>query len=42
MLLGKRAWSAKIPFGPYLALGALVWMFFGTALVSWYAGLLAP
>ncbi len=42
MLLGKRAWSAKIPFGPYLALGALVWMFFGAQLVTWYVGLLAP
>lgn len=42
MLLGRRAWSAKIPFGPYLALGALVWMFFGGWLVAWYAGFLAP
>jgi len=42
MLLGRREWSAKIPFGPYLALGALVWMFFGARLVAWYAGLLAP
>ena len=42
MLLRRRAWSAKIPFGPYLALGALVWMFFGGRLVAWYAGLLAP
>ncbi|MBA3963999.1 MAG: prepilin peptidase [Chthoniobacterales bacterium] len=41
MALGRRAWSAKIPFGPYLALGALVWMFFGTFLVNWYAGLLS-
>ena len=42
MLFGHRAWSAKIPFGPYLALGALLWMFFGLRLVAWYAGLLAP
>jgi leader peptidase (prepilin peptidase) / N-methyltransferase len=42
MLFGRREWSAKIPFGPYLALGALVWMFFGRQLVAWYAGLLAP
>lgn len=42
MLLGQRAWSAKIPFGPYLALGALLWMFFGLRLVAWYAGLLSP
>jgi leader peptidase (prepilin peptidase)/N-methyltransferase len=42
MLFGKRAWSAKIPFGPYLAVGALIWMFFGTRLVTWYADVLAP
>ena len=38
---GRREWSAKIPFGPYLALGALVWMFFGARLVAWYVGMLA-
>jgi len=42
MGLGKRAWSAKIPFGPYLALGAIIWMFFGARLTAWYIGLLAP
>ena len=41
MLLGKRGLSARIPFGPYLALGALVWMFFGAQIVAWYAGFLA-
>ncbi|MEQ1860830.1 MAG: prepilin peptidase, partial [Chthoniobacteraceae bacterium] len=34
--LGKREWSAKIPFGPYLSLGALVWIFAGPQLVAWY------
>jgi leader peptidase (prepilin peptidase)/N-methyltransferase len=42
LLLGRREWSAKIPFGPYLALGALIWMFFGGQLIAWYVGLLAP
>ncbi len=40
ILLGHRAWSARIPFGPYLALAALIWMFFGQRLISWYFGLL--
>jgi len=42
LVLGKRVWSAKLPFGPYLALGALIWMFFGDELVRWYTGLLNP
>jgi leader peptidase (prepilin peptidase) / N-methyltransferase len=42
LLVGKRVWSAKLPFGPYLAFGALIWMFFGEALVSWYTTLLNP
>ncbi|MDB6152256.1 MAG: Peptidase domain protein [Chthoniobacteraceae bacterium] len=36
ILIGKREWSSKIPFGPYLALGALIWFFFGPDLVAWY------
>jgi leader peptidase (prepilin peptidase)/N-methyltransferase len=36
ILLNKRHWSAKIPFGPYLALGALIWMFTGPEIVQWY------
>lgn len=40
LVIGKRVWSAKLPFGPYLAGGALIWMFFGNALVRWYADLL--
>jgi leader peptidase (prepilin peptidase)/N-methyltransferase len=42
LIIGRRVWSAKLPFGPYLALGALVWMFFGPAFVGWYLGLLTP
>ena len=36
ILARRREWSAKIPFGPYLALGALIWMFAGTEIVHWY------
>jgi len=42
LLVGQRVWSAKIPFGPYLAFGALIWMFFGESLLVWYLGLLNP
>ena len=42
LVVGKRVWSAKLPFGPYLAFGAVTWMFFGDAFVRWYLGLLSP
>jgi len=42
ILIGRREWSARIPFGPYLALGALVWIFFGPALLAAYWNLVAP
>jgi leader peptidase (prepilin peptidase)/N-methyltransferase len=40
LVFGRRAWSAKIPFGPYLAIGAMIWMFFGTEILDWYTRLL--
>jgi leader peptidase (prepilin peptidase) / N-methyltransferase len=40
LIVGKRVWSAKLPFGPYLAFGAVSWMFFGDTFLRWYAGLL--
>ncbi len=42
LVVGKRVWSAKLPFGPYLAFGALTWIFFGDAFLGWYIGLLNP
>jgi len=41
LLVGKRVWSAKLPFGPYLAFGAVIWLFFGNFLTRWYAGLIS-
>ena len=40
--VGRREWSTKIPFGPYLALGALLWLFAGPELVRWYWSLTQP
>ncbi len=42
LVIGKRVWSAKLPFGPYLALGALIWMFFGEKFVRWYFQFVNP
>lgn len=36
-----RARRTKIPFGPFLALGSVVALFFGEALLDWYLGLRA-
>jgi leader peptidase (prepilin peptidase)/N-methyltransferase len=41
LVVGKRVWSAKLPFGPYLAFGAVSWMFFGETFVRWYLDLLS-
>lgn len=42
LIVGKRVWSAKLPFGPYLAFGALTWMFFGEKFVEWYFQFVNP
>ena len=42
LLVGKPVWSAKLPFGPYLAFGALTWMFIGELVLQWYGTLLSP
>jgi leader peptidase (prepilin peptidase)/N-methyltransferase len=40
--IGKREWSARIPFGPYLSVGAMIWLFTGPRLVAWYWELTHP
>jgi leader peptidase (prepilin peptidase) / N-methyltransferase len=32
----KRAWSSRIPYGPYIALAATLWVFGGKRLVAWW------
>jgi leader peptidase (prepilin peptidase)/N-methyltransferase len=40
-LLGRALGGGRqIPFGPYLALGGLFSLFFGSSLIAWYLGLL--
>jgi leader peptidase (prepilin peptidase) / N-methyltransferase len=34
ILLGQRAWSSRLPYGPYIALGAVVWMFAGREILA--------
>lgn len=39
-LASKKNMQAAIPFGPFLALGALCYVLFGDRLISWYLGIL--
>ena len=40
LVSGPKTRSLKIPFGPYLSVGALLWMFAGPRIVEWYLGLM--
>jgi len=42
VLLSKTKFGkfVEIPYGPYICLGCLVWMFYGPGLVNWYVKLL--
>ena len=37
--LGKKTMKDPIPFGPFLALGAIASLFFGEYIIDWYLGL---
>jgi len=36
ILMRRREWSSRIPYGPYIALAALIWMFGGQAAMGWW------
>jgi leader peptidase (prepilin peptidase)/N-methyltransferase len=40
ILARRKDWSSRIPYGPYMALGAVIWIFYGRDLVDWYMGLI--
>ncbi|MDB6069060.1 MAG: prepilin peptidase [Verrucomicrobiales bacterium] len=39
IVLGRREWAGRIPFGPYLAAGAVIWLFRGPEFLEWYLNL---
>jgi len=41
MLKTKKDMKLAVPFGPFLSIGAILYIFFGTALISWYFNLLS-
>jgi leader peptidase (prepilin peptidase)/N-methyltransferase len=40
ILARRKDWRSRIPYGPYIALGAVIWIFYGRDLVDWYMGLM--
>jgi leader peptidase (prepilin peptidase)/N-methyltransferase len=38
--LRQKQWQSRIPYGPYIALGAVVWVFWGRQIVNWYLNFL--
>jgi leader peptidase (prepilin peptidase)/N-methyltransferase len=43
IITGQRERSAKIPFGPYLATAAVIWLFWGNTLASlWPTLIIGP
>jgi leader peptidase (prepilin peptidase)/N-methyltransferase len=40
IVLRKRAFSSRLPYGPYIAMAATLWIFAGPALVDWYKHLM--
>ncbi len=41
VVLRKRALSSRLPYGPYIAVAAALWIFAGPDLVRWYKHLIA-
>jgi leader peptidase (prepilin peptidase)/N-methyltransferase len=40
LVFGPKARSVRVPFGPYLSGGALLWLFVGPRIVGWYLALM--
>ena len=38
----KLGGFTQIPYGPYICMGCLAWMFYGPKLVYWYLHLVTP
>ncbi len=41
MTVNRAEWGQRIPFGPFLSLGALLALFWGQSIINWYLGLLS-
>ena len=36
IVLGRRAWSSRMPYGPYIALAAVIWVFAGRSIINYF------
>jgi leader peptidase (prepilin peptidase) / N-methyltransferase len=41
MVLGKKGRKDKVPFGPFLSIGAILFILWGDDLIHWYLSLLS-
>ncbi len=40
VILGRKALSSRLPYGPYIAIAAVIWLFAGPQIIEWYQDLL--
>jgi leader peptidase (prepilin peptidase)/N-methyltransferase len=40
--LGKKEWSGRLPYGPYIALATLLWIFGGKEMLTHWWNSMAP
>lgn len=36
IVIGKREWSSRLPYGPYIAMAAAIWLFAGKAIMNYF------
>lgn len=41
-IIGRIGFGKQLPFGPFLAMGAVAWLFGGWRLWEWYLGMIGP
>jgi leader peptidase (prepilin peptidase)/N-methyltransferase len=34
----RREWSSRLPYGPFIALAAAIWIFFGKQILEYFRG----
>ena len=42
LAIGRKDWSDRLPYGPYISLAAVIWIFFGQAILDAWLGTVIP